>query len=163
MINKSDLNILYKWASMSEFPLKKAPTTVGYTNKDIYICGLKYIRKNINIRKSMMTDIVYNIMKNDEILYAVYSRFEGGTILKPHKDPNVYRDKYKRIQIPLVIPDKKKCYMEWTNIKGGRMVWEEGQPQVCDVMRYIHHAYNKSDKPMELLFLDVKLDTEVEL
>ena len=163
MIEKSDLEILYKWASNSKFPLKKAPTTVGYTNKDIYICGLKYIRKNINIRKSMMTDTVYNIMKNDEILYAVYSRFEGGTILKPHKDPNVYRDRYKRIQIPLTIPDKKKCYMEWTNIKSGRMIWEEGQPQVCDVMRYIHHARNESDKPMEFLFLDVKKDTIIDI
>ena len=163
MISKSDLHILYKWASTSEFPLKKAPTTVGYTNKDIYICGLKYIRKNINIRKSMMTDAVYKIMKNDEILYAVYSRFEGGTILKPHKDPDVYRDKYKRIQIPLIIPDNKKCYMEWTKIKGVRMLWEEGKPQVCDVMHHIHHASNESDKPMEFLFIVVKVDTEVEL
>ena len=111
----------------------------------------------------MMTDAVYNIMKNDEILYAVYSRFEGGTILKPHKDPDVYRDKYKRIQIPLIIPDNKKCYMEWTKIKGGRMIWEKGKPQVCDVMHHIHHASNESDKPMEFLFLDVKIDTEVEL
>ena len=163
MISKSDLDILYKWALISEFPLKKAPTTVGYTNKDIYICGLKYIRKNVNIRKSMMTDAVYKIMKNDEILYAVYSRFEGGTILKPHKDPDVYRDKYKRIQIPLIIPDNKKCYMEWTKIKSVRMLWEEGKPQVCDVMHHIHHASNESDKPMEFLFLDVKVDTEVEL
>ena len=53
--------------------------------------------------------------------------------------------------------------MEWTNIKGGRMVWNEGQPQVCDVMRHIHHASNESDEPMEFLFLDVKVDTEVEL
>ena len=163
MISKSDLDILYKWASTSEFPLKKAPTTVGYTNKDIYICGLKYIRKNINIRKSMMTDAVYKIMKNDEILYAVYSRFEGGTILKPHKDPDVYRDKYKRIQIPLIIPDNKKCYMEWTKIKGVRMLWEEGKPQVCDVMHHIHHASNESDKPMEFLFLDVKKDTIIDI
>ena len=125
MITKSNLKELYEWASSSEFPLKKAPTTVGYSNKDIYICGLKYIRKNTNIRKSMMTDAVYNIMKNDEILYAVYSRFIGGTILTPHKDPDVYRDRYKRIQIPLIIPDNKKCYMEWTNIKGGRMEWED--------------------------------------
>ena len=163
MITNFELNELYKWASRTKFPLKKAPTTVGYTNKEIYICGLKYVRKNVNIRKSMMTDTVYNIMKNDEILYAVYSRFEGGTILKPHKDPDVYRDKYKRIQIPLSIPDSKKCYMEWTKIKGGRMVWEEGKPQVCDVMHHIHLASNESDKPMEFLFLDVKLDTEVEL
>lgn len=163
MITKSNLKELYKWASSTEFPLKKAPTTVGYSNKDIYICGLKYIRKNVNIRKSKMTNTIYNIMKNDEILYAVYSRFEGGTILKPHKDPDVYRDKYKRIQIPLIIPDNKKCYMEWTKIKGVRMLWEEGKPQVCDVMHHIHHASNESDKPMEFLFIDVKVDTEVEL
>ena len=158
MISKIDLDILYKWASTSKFPLKKAPTTVGYTNKDIYICGLKYIRKNVNIRKSMMTDPVYNIMKNDEILYAVYSRFEGGTILKPHKDPDVYRDKYKRIQIPLIIPDNKKCYMEWTKIKG-----ENGVVQVFEVMDNVHQAFNLSDKTMEFLFLDVKMDTEIEL
>ena len=65
MITKSDLEILYIWALNSKLPLKKAPTTVGYTNKDIYIFGLKYIRKNINIIKSMMNDTVYNIMKND--------------------------------------------------------------------------------------------------
>ena len=76
MITKSNLKELYKWASSTEFPLKKAPTTVGYSNKDIYICGLKYIRKNVNIRKSKMTNTIYNIMKNDEILYAVYSREE---------------------------------------------------------------------------------------
>ena len=79
MISKIDLDILYKWASTSKFPLKNQ-MTVGYTNKDIYICGLKYIRKNVNIRKSMMTDAVYNIIKNDNILYAVYSRFAGNYI-----------------------------------------------------------------------------------
>ena len=115
MISKIDLDILYKWASTSKFPLKKAPTTVGYTNKDIYICGLKYIRKNVNIRKSMMTDAVYNIIKNDEILYAVYSRFEGGTILTPHKDPDVYSDRYKRVQIPLNVT--KDFYMIWKKKK----------------------------------------------
>ena len=51
--------------------------------------------------------------------------------------------------------------MEWTDIKGGRMDWEEGVPQVCDVMRHTHQAYNKSNKPMDFLFVDVKLDTEV--
>ena len=28
-------------------------------------------------------------------------------------------------------------------------------------MNYTHHAFNKSDKPMDFLFVDVKLDTEV--
>tara|TARA_B100000475_G_C14945298_1_gene293439 strand:+ start:242 stop:718 length:477 start_codon:yes stop_codon:yes gene_type:complete len=158
MITKSNLKELYEWASSSEFPLKKAPTTVGYSNKDIYICGLKYIRKNTNIRKSMMTDAVYNIMKNDEILYAVYSRFIGGTILTPHKDPDVYRDRYKRVQIPLNVT--RDFYMIW---KDKKIYWEDGVTQVFEVMDNIHQAFNNSDKTMEFLFLDVKMNTEVEL
>ena len=158
MITKSNLKELYEWASSSEFPLKKAPTTVGYSNKDIYICGLKYIRKNTNIRKSMMTDAVYNIMKNDEILYAVYSRFVGGTILTPHKDPDVYRDRYKRVQIPLNVT--RDFYMIW---KDKKIYWEDGVTQVFEVMDNIHQAFNNSDKTMEFLFLDVKMNTEVEL
>ena len=158
MITKSNLKELYEWASSSEFPLKKAPTTVGYSNKDIYICGLKYIRKNTNIRKSMMTDVVYNIMKNDEILYAVYSRFVGGTILTPHKDPDVYRDRYKRVQIPLNVT--RDFYMIW---KDKKIYWEDGVTQVFEVMDNIHQAFNNSDKTMEFLFLDVKMNTEVEL
>ena len=158
MLTKDNLKQLYKWASQSKFPLKKAPTTVGYSNKDIYICGLKYIRKNINIRKSLMTESVYNIMKNDEILYAVYSRFSGGTILKPHKDPDVYSDRYKRVQIPLDVT--KDFYMVW---KGKNVYWENGVTQVYHVMDNIHSAFNDSDKTMEFLFIDVKLDTVVEI
>ena len=158
MLTKDNLKELYKWASKSKFPLKKAPTTVGYSNKDIYICGLKYIRKNINIRKSLMTESVYNIMKNDEILYAVYSRFSGGTILKPHKDPDVYSDRYKRVQIPLDVT--KDFYMVW---KGENVYWENGVTQVYHVMDNIHSAFNNSDKIMEFLFIDVKLETEVEI
>ena len=158
MLTKDNLKELYKWASQSKFPLKKAPTTVGYSNRDIYICGLKYIRKNINIRKSLMTESVYNIMKNDEILYAVYSRFSGGTILKPHKDPDVYSDRYKRVQIPLDVT--KDFYMVW---KGENVYWENGVTQVYHVMDNIHSAFNNSDKTMEFLFIDVKLDTVVEI
>ena len=158
MLTKDNLKELYKWASKSKFPLKKAPTTVGYSNKDIYICGLKYIRKNINIRKSLMTESVYNIMRNDEILYAVYSRFSGGTILKPHKDPDVYSERYKRVQIPLDVT--KDFYMVW---KGKNIYWENGVTQVYHVMDNIHSAFNDSDKTMEFLFIDVKLDTVVEI
>tara|TARA_B100001057_G_C22833537_1_gene944380 strand:- start:71 stop:547 length:477 start_codon:yes stop_codon:yes gene_type:complete len=158
MLTRDNLKELYKWASKSKFPLKKAPTTVGYSNKDIFICGLKYIRKNINIRKSLMTESVYNIMKNDEILYAVYSRFSGGTILKPHKDPDVYSDRYKRVQIPLDVT--KDFYMVW---KGENVYWENGVTQVYHVMDNIHSAFNNSDKTMEFLFIDVKLETEVEI
>ena len=43
--------------------MKLAPTTKGYTNKDIFICGLKFVRKNVNIRKNLMDKEIYNILK----------------------------------------------------------------------------------------------------
>jgi aspartyl/asparaginyl beta-hydroxylase (cupin superfamily) len=103
MITKIDLKILYKWAKQTEFPLKKAPTTGGYSNKDIMISWLKGVGKTVTIRKKIMTEEVYEIFENDDILYATYSVFGGGTILKPHRDPNVYRELYKRIQIKVNI------------------------------------------------------------
>ena len=51
MISQKQLLDLYEWGMNTKFPLKKAPTTKGYTNKDIFICGLKFVRKNTNIRK----------------------------------------------------------------------------------------------------------------
>jgi hypothetical protein len=111
-----------------------------------------------------MTDRVREIYENDDILFSNYAIFYGGTILKPHKDPDILREPYKRIQIPLRVPDKNICYMQWIDrcVKNeGQIKWEEGVPQVCKVMHHTHEAYNLSDKPLEILFVDVKLDTEV--
>ena len=63
MITKSDLQKIYQWGLKSRFPLKLAPTTKGYTNKDIFICGLKFVRKNVNIRKNLMDQEIYDILK----------------------------------------------------------------------------------------------------
>lgn len=160
MITEKDLNILYNWAKQTEFPLKKAPTTEGYTNKDIFISWLKGVGKTVNIRKKLMTDVVYHIFENEDILYATYSVFSEGTILKPHRDPNVYREPYKRIQIPLIIPDREKCYMTW---QGEKIYWEEGVSQVFPVMDHIHDGGNLSDQPMEFLMIDVKKNSEVQI
>ena len=73
MITRKNLDKLYDWATGSSFPLKKAPTSTNYSNKDIYICGLKFVRKNINIKKNLMTNEVYNIIKDDDILFDNYS------------------------------------------------------------------------------------------
>ena len=160
MINTDDLLKLYNWAKQTQFPLKKAPTSNGYSNKDIYISWLKGVGKSVTIRKKLMTDEIYQIFENDDILYATYSLFESGTILKPHRDPNVYRELYKRIQIPLTIPHKEKCYMTW---RGEKIYWEEGVPQVFPVMDFIHDGGNLSDSPMEFLMIDVRKTCEVVL
>lgn len=160
MITKNDLNTLYKWGKQNNFPLKKAPTSNGYSNKDIYISWLKGVGKMSTIRKKMMTEEIFNIISNDEILYATYSIFDSGTILNPHKDPNLYKEPYKRIQIPLEIPQREKCYMIW---EGKKIFWEKGLAQVYEVMDYIHEGANLSDFPMKFLFLDVKKDCIVDI
>lgn len=159
MITKEQLNQVYEWAKETNFPLKKAPTSDGYANKDIYISWLKGVGKTVTIRKKLMTDKIFHIFENDEILYATYSLFHGGTILKPHRDPNVYREPYKRIQIPLSIPDKEKCYMTWM---GEKIHWVEGVSQVYPVMDHLHDGGNLSENPMEFLMIDVKKSCIVE-
>ena len=66
---------------------------------------------------------------------------------------------YKRIQIPLRIPDRNHCFMIWDNKK---ILWKEGVSQVYPVMDVTHEGYNLSTKPMEFVMIDVKLDTIVE-
>ena len=161
MITHQDLTDLYNWAKDTEFPVKTAPTIEGYSNKPIDYYWIKSVKKSTLIREKLMTDKVRKIYDNDDILFSNYAIFYAGTILKPHKDPNILRYPYKRIQIPLTIPNKNECYMQWVDVKDGKVTWEEGVPQVCDVMNHLHEAFNKSDKPMEILFVDVKHDTEV--
>lgn len=161
MIQYKDLKYLYEWAKVTNFPLKKAPTASGYSNKPISYCWLKKNMKTIAIRKSIVQDeIAQNILNNDDILFCTIASFEPNTILSPHKDPNVYRYTYKRIQIPLDIPDKNKCYMIW---KGEKIFWEEEKFQVFDVMSYVHEGYNYSDLSMKFLFVDVKKESQVDI
>ena len=170
MISKTDLKNLYEWAKDKDFPLRRTITTrkpygtnkiESYCNKEIYSYPLKFGRRKVTIRESVMPQEIIDIFKDEDILYTVVSIFQAGTILKPHRDPHIYNFPYKRIQIPLDIPEVGKCTMRW--IKGGTIVWEEGVPQVCNVMYDIHEASNLSDKDMFMMFLDVKMDTEVEL
>ena len=170
MISKTDLKNLYEWAKDKDFPLRRTITTrkpygtnkiESYCNKEIYSYPLKFGRRKVTIRESVMPQEIIDIFKDEDILYTVVSIFQSGTILKPHRDPHIYNFPYKRIQIPLDIPEVGKCTMRW--IKGGTIVWEEGIPQVCNVMYDVHEASNLSDKDMFMMFLDVKMDTEVEL
>ena len=170
MISKTDLKNLYEWAKDKDFPLRRTITTrkpygtnkiESYCNKEIYSYPLKFGRRKVTIRESVMPQNIIDIFKDEDILYTVVSIFQSGTILKPHRDPHIYNFPYKRIQIPLDIPEVGKCTMR--GIKGGLIVWEEGVPQVCNVMYDVHEASNLSDKDMFMMFLDVKMDTEVEL
>tara|TARA_B100000214_G_C23956636_1_gene623188 strand:+ start:1216 stop:1704 length:489 start_codon:yes stop_codon:yes gene_type:complete len=159
MITRQDLLKIFNWAKQTEFPLKKAPTVQGYSNKSVYISWLKGAGKKVFIRKKIMSDEVADIFLKDEIIFATFSRFESGTILNPHRDPDVYPCRYKRIQVPLKIPDRTHCFMIWD---GKKITWKEGVPQTYPVMDVTHEGYNLSTEPMEFVMIDVKLDTIVE-
>ena len=159
MITKNDLTTIFKWAKNTDFPLKKAPTADGYSNKDVYISWLKGAGKKVFIRKKIMTEDVADIFLKDEIIFATFSTFESGTILNPHRDPDVYPCRYKRIQLPLKIPNRNHCFMIWD---GKKVLWKEGQAQVYAVMDVTHEGYNLSTESMEFVMIDVKLDTVVE-
>tara|TARA_B100000683_G_C12264506_1_gene463095 strand:+ start:230 stop:733 length:504 start_codon:yes stop_codon:yes gene_type:complete len=161
MITKKELQELYLWGKYTEFPSKKAPTIEGYSNKDIDYYWIKSVKKSTIIRTKFMTDAIEKIYQNDEILFSNYVIFYAGTILRPHKDPDILRHPYKRIQIPLSVPDGD-CYMRWTK-SGEKILWKEGVTEVCDVCKFVHEAFNNTTKPIEFLFIDVKLDTVVEL
>ena len=161
MITKKELQELYLWGKHTEFPSKKAPTIEGYSNKDIDYYWIKSVKKSTIIRTKFMTDAIEKIYQNDEILFSNYVIFYAGTILRPHKDPDILRHPYKRIQIPLSVP-YGDCYMRWTK-SGEKILWKEGVTEVCDVCKFVHEAFNNTTKPIEFLFIDVKLDTIVEL
>ena len=152
-MKRSDVDYLYEWAAETEFPLRRAPTAVGYSNKDIYFCWLKALTNNGGgVRESVVRDQrARDILKSDEILVATIALFESGTELGPHKDPPVYDKKYRRIQIPLHIPSED-CYMIW---RGRKVFWKEGKPQIFDVMDYVHEGYNYSPDDMIFLFIDI--------
>ena len=154
-MKRSDVNYLYEWASQTEFPLRKAPTAVGYSNKDIYFCWIKAIYRSgaiAGVRKSVVKDEkAQEILNQDEVVFATVACFEPGTELGPHRDPPVYERPYRRIQIPLYIPSNE-CYMIWD---GEKVFWEEGVPQIYDVMDVIHEGYNYSDDDMIFLFVDI--------
>jgi hypothetical protein len=153
-MKRSDVDYLYEWAARTDFPLRRAPTAVGYSNKDIYFCWIKALTNNGGgVRRSVVKDPkAIEILDSDEILMAEVSVFESGTALGPHKDPPVYDKEYRRIQIPLYIPSDK-CYMVW---QGKKVYWTEGEPQIYDVMDHVHEGYNYSDDDMMFLFVDIE-------
>ena len=153
-MKRSDVDYLYEWATQTDFPLRRAPTAVGYSNKDIHFCWIKALTNNGGgVRRSVVEDSrAIEILESDEILVATIAVFESGTKLGAHKDPPVYDKAYRRIQIPLYIPCPKCCYMIWN---GKKVSWKEGEPQVYDVMDYVHEGYNLSDDDMMFLFVDI--------
>ena len=84
-MKKSDVDYLYGWASRTDFPLRRAPTAVGYSNKDIYFCWLKAMTNNGGgVRYSVVEDErAREILHQEEVVVATIALFESGTKLGP--------------------------------------------------------------------------------
>ena len=111
MITKDDLDQLFEWGSSVEFPLKISPKFTGrgkdFDGDDWRGYWLKMTRRMTNIRKSFMPEHIIKIHENPDILYSAFVNIASGADIKPHRDPEVYLHKYKRIQIPLVVPERE--------------------------------------------------------
>ena len=161
MITRKELDDLYEWAKITKFPLYKLNNPEHYSNKRIDYSWNKLVdhKNKSTIRRKFMTERVIEIHQNHEILWSAIGVFYAGTRVSKHKDPDIFSDLYKRIQIPLKIPDYEKCYMTWED--GTVTNWIGGEPQVHYVMDIAHDGCNLSDEEMIFLFLDVKKSTEV--
>jgi hypothetical protein len=161
MIIKNDLDLLYFWAKTSEFKLSEEPTSAGYPTKPILYCPFKLVRNTTVLKKrNINSQMILKILSNPDILFCAYVSLQPGTEHGPHKDLNAYAEEFKRIQIPIKVPSKEKCYMIW---QGQNVTWELGQYKMYEVMDYTHEGYNYSEDSLEFLFVDVKKDTLVEL
>ena len=165
MISRKEIDDLYEWAKNTEFPLYKLNNPSHYTNGRIVDYSWQKLinrRNKVLIRKKYMNERVYQIHENPEIIWSAIGVFYAGTKVNKHKDPpTLFCGEYKRLQIPLKIPDKEKCYMVWED--GEKIFWEEGKPQIHYVMDYFHEGHNYSDDAMTFLMLDIKKSTEVKL
>ena len=163
MITRNEIDELFEWASTTKFPLYKLNNPEHYSNKRIDYSWHKLVdhKNKSTIRRKFMTERIIEIHQNPEILWSAMCIFYAGTKVNKHKDPNIFSESYKRIQIPIKIPSADKCYMLWED--GTKTTWKVGEKQVNYVMDKEHEGFNYSDEEMIFLMLDVKKSTKFEV
>ena len=160
MITKLDLKRLYEWASTNNFPLKKEGITSKYMGYEILICYLKYGKKRIFYPHKTISEPVFDIAVRPEIYSLSYIKYPPKLKAKPHRDYNPYGKEFKRIQIPIKIPNSNECYIEWID-KNEKVYWTEGKVEIFNVEE-LHQGANNSNESMEFLYVDINVDTKVE-
>lgn len=164
MITSEEIDDLYNWAKITEFPLKREGITSKYMGYEILICYLKYGKKRIFYPHKSISESIFDIAVRPEIYSLLYIQYPPKLKAKPHRDYNPYGKEFKRIQLPIKIPNNnrdKECYIEWIDSKE-RVYWKEGKVEIFNVDE-LHQGANNSNESMEFLYVDIKKDTEVEL
>ena len=162
MITKLDLQRLYEWASNTNFPLNKKVLNKNIWDDEIIICYLKYGKKRIFYPHKSISESVFDIAVKSEIFGLTYIQYPPKLKAKPHRDYNPYGKEFKRIQLPIKIPNNNKneeCYIEWID-RNKKVYWTEGKIEIFNVEE-LHQGANDSNETMEFLYIDVKLDAEV--
>ena len=103
MITRNEIDELFEWASTTKFPLYKLNNPEYYSNKRIDYSWHKLVdhKNKSTIRRKFMTERIIEIHKNPDILWSAMGIFYAGTKVNKHKDPNIFSEPYKRIQIPI--------------------------------------------------------------
>lgn len=158
MISQRDLNTLFNWGKNNFSSKHILLGSSGYWNKNVMMDPVKI--SNGKVRKSIVSEEVFNILSNPEILTSFFVSVEPESISLPHTDPPIYKEKTKRIQIPLEVPKGKETFIIYENEK---FYWEEGVSIIFDVMSNLHEAQNLTEFPLKFLMLDIKFDCEVQI
>jgi len=161
MISKTDIKRLYEWALNTNFPLRKEGITSKYMGYDVHISYVKYGKKNKSYRHKLINDEIFNIIKNEDIYGVAYLKYPPHVNAEPHRDFNLWGKDFLRVQLPLKLPQGKKCYIEWIDT-GERVYWEEGKVEIFNVEN-LHKGKNNSDESMEFLYIDINPETKIEL
>ena len=163
MITKKILDNLYKWASVTDFPLRNEVITSKYMGYGMKICHLKIGKNRKRYPNKEISKTVMNILMKEDIYGAYYVYYPPRMTARPHVDYNPYGKKYLRIQIPIKIPNNNnnnECYIEWIECDQ-RIYWKEGESMTFDVEK-LHQGSNQSDQSMEFLYIDVNPEVELE-
>ena len=159
MITKNELTRLYNWASTTTFPLRNERITSKYMGYGLLICYFKGGVNFIQYPNRELSQPVMDILCKDEILGSYFLSYPPNMIAPKHTDYNPHRQPFKRIQIPTRVDDG---FIEFVKT-GEKVFWKEGKVEIIDVEHEEHQGANNSDNRMEFLYVDVKMDTEVEL
>ena len=167
MITKKILDDLYKWASVTDFPLRNEVITSKYMGYGMKICHLKIGKNRKRYPNKEISKTVMNILMRKNIYGAYYVYYPPRMTATPHVDYNPYGKKYLRIQIPIKIPNNNnnnECYIEWIEC-GQRIYWKEGESrsfrsQYYDKTKGTYERI-KTIKIIELLFYKLNKQPEI--
>ncbi len=89
------------------------------------------------------------VRKVPNVKAAMFAYLPAGGVLNAHRDPYAGSLRY---HLGLVTPNSDECAIV---VDGQTYSWRDGEAVMFDET-YVHHAYNRTDKPRLIFFCDVE-------